>query len=88
MYRFAGRQTEQITEAQHLAAAQIANLRHQRSEISEQEALSFVTREILRLHREGERDARRLASRAVSLLREHIQKRESALRLAHPSDPD
>jgi hypothetical protein len=29
MYRIAGRQTEQITEARNLAATQIAHLRHQ-----------------------------------------------------------
>jgi hypothetical protein len=88
MYRFARRNTEHMAEAQNLAATQIAHLRHHRSEISEQEALSFVAREILRLYREGEQDPQRLANRAVSQLREHIQKRESALRLARPSDPD
>jgi hypothetical protein len=74
MYRFAKRKAEHIAEAQSLAAAQLAHLRHHRADISEEEALPFLCREILRLHREGEKDAHRLASRAISLLREHIQK--------------
>jgi hypothetical protein len=82
MYRLQNRKAEGLAEAQNLAAAQLAQMRRGRAEISEQEALPFLAREILRLHREGERDTEELASRAVSLLREHIQKRESALRLA------
>ena len=88
MYRFAKRNSEHIAEAQNLAATQLAHLMHRRSGISEDEALPFLAREILRLNREGEQNVQRLASRAVGLLREYIQKRESALRIARPSDPD
>jgi hypothetical protein len=59
MYRIAKRDNEHIAEAQNLAAAQFARLQHQRAEISEAEALPFLSREILRLHREGEKDAQR-----------------------------
>ena len=94
MYRFAKRDVDHLAEAQELAAVQLANLIRHRSQILEKEAIafeeatSFLAREILRLHREGERDAQRLANRAVSLLREHHQKRESALRIAGLSDQD
>ena len=88
MYRFAKRNTEHLAEAKNLAALQLAHLQHHRTEISEEEALPFLCREILRLNREGEEDVQRLANRAISLLREHIQKRESALRIARLSDPD
>ena len=88
MYEFANRDAERLAEAQNLAATQLSHLLHARSGVSEAEALPFLAREILRLNREGEQDVQRLASRAVSLLREHIQKRESASRMARPSDPD
>ena len=86
MYRFKRRKTEHLAEAQGLAAVQLAHLRHHRMEISEDEALPFLCREILRLNREGENDAQRLANRAISLLREHIQKRDSAQRLTSQRD--
>ena len=86
MYRFSKRNTEPLKQAQNLAATQLAHLLHHRSNISADEALPFLAREILRLHREGERDAQRLANRAVSSLREHIQKQDSAQRLT--SRPD
>jgi hypothetical protein len=82
MFRFTRRNSEKIAEAQNLASLQLANLRHQRKDISEEEAMSFLAREVLRLYREGERDPQRLANQAVSLYRQHIQKRESAVRLA------
>ena len=88
MYQLSNRDAEHLAEAQNLAATQLAHLLHPRSGISETEALPFLAREILRLHREGEQNVQRLASRAVSLLREHIHKRESALRMAKPSEPD
>ena len=84
MYRFSRRNTEKVAQAQNLAATQFAHLQHHRSEISEEEALPFLAREILRLNREGEQDVQRLANRAISVFREHIQKRESALRMADP----
>jgi hypothetical protein len=86
MYRFSRRDSEPLKQAQNLAATQLAHLLHQRSNISTDEALPFLAREILRLHREGERDTQRLANRAISLLREHIQKRDSAQRVT--SRPD
>ncbi len=82
------RDNEKIAEAQDLAEMQLAQLRHHRLTISEDEAQPFLAREILRVNREGEQDAQRLADRAISLLREHVQRRESALRIARPSDPD
>ncbi len=77
-----------IAEAQDLAEMQLAHLRHNRLTISGDEAQPFLAREILRLHREGEQDAQRLADRAISLLREHVQRQESALRIVRPSDRD
>lgn len=87
MFPFQRQKTELIAEAHNLAAAQFARLQHHRSEFMDDAALSFLAREILRLHREGENDPERLAERAVSLLREHIQKRESASRIARRSEP-
>ena len=46
----------------------------------------FIVREILRLHREGEHDPEKLARAAIGLLRDHIQTRESAMRLARPAE--
>jgi hypothetical protein len=86
MYRFSKQKTEHLAAAQNLAATQLAFLRHHRADIPEEEALPFLCREILRLHREGESSSQRLANRAFSSLREHIQKRESARRLT--SRPD
>ena len=88
MYRFDERQTERIVEARNLAALQLPQLKRSRSDFPEGEALSFLTREILRLYHEGDHQAQRLANRAISHLREHIQKRESTLRLARLSDLD
>jgi acetate kinase len=85
MYRFAKR-TEHLAEAQNLAAMQITYLLNHRAGVSEVTRFRLA-REILRLNRDGEQNVQRLASRAVSLLREHIQKRESALRIAKPSEP-
>jgi hypothetical protein len=86
MYRFSRRSSEPIKQAQDLAATQLAHLLHHRSDISTDEALPFLAREILRLHREGEKDTQRLANRAIGSLREYIQKRDSARRLT--SCPD
>jgi len=86
MYRFFRRDREQLKHAQDLAEMQLAQLIHHRSDISPDEASAFLAREVLRLNREGENDVQRLANRAISAFREHIQKRESALRLT--SQPD
>jgi hypothetical protein len=87
MYRIGGRSTRALKRAHDFAAIQVAKLCESHA-VPRDEALPFVAREILRLNREGEHNAQRLANRAVSGLREHIQKRESALRVARPSDPD
>ena len=86
MYRLSSSNTELLREAQNLASTQLAHLLNHSSDISTEEALPFLAREILRLNRAGEKNVQRLASRAVSLLREHILKRESALRIT--SRPD
>jgi hypothetical protein len=88
MFRFHGRKTEFLAEAHNLATVQLAHLQHHNFKISEEFALSFLAREILRLHVEGERDAQRLATRAIGLLRQHIQKHESASRLADISNQE
>jgi hypothetical protein len=86
MFRFSRHNAELLAEAQNLAAEQLARLLHQRSNISTEEALPFLAREILRLNSDGERDTQRLANSAVSLLRQHIQKRDSAFRLSTRPD--
>jgi hypothetical protein len=86
VYEFFRTKAETLRHAQALAEMQLVHLLHQRSDTSLSDAVPFLAREILRLNREGETDVQHLASRAVSLLREHIQKRESALRLT--SEPD
>ena len=90
MYRFAGNSADLVGEAQNLAAIRLSHLLRQRSDVvTEEFALPFIAREILRLYREGENDPERLANRAIGCLREHVQKRESALRLAgHPTWTD
>lgn len=77
---------ETLRHAQALAEMQLVHLLHQRSDTSVSDAVPFLAKEILRLNREGERDVQQLANRAISLLREHIQKRESAQRLTSGSD--
>lgn len=86
MYRFFRKDSERLKHAQDLAEIQLAQLLHHRSDISISDALPFLAREILRLNREGEQDVQRLANRAISAFREHIQKRESALRLSSASE--
>jgi uncharacterized protein YoaH (UPF0181 family) len=86
MYRFFRRDREHLKHAQDLAEMQLAQLMHHRSDISTGDATAFLAREILRLNREGEKDVQRLANRAISSYREHIQKRESALRLTREPD--
>jgi hypothetical protein len=86
MFRFSRHNAELLAEAQNLAAEQLARLLHQRGNISTEEALPFLAREILRLNRDGERNPQRLANSAVSLLRQHIQKRDSAFRVTTKPD--
>ena len=88
MYRLNRSDADLLREAQDLAAAQFARTFQQRFDLTEEFALSFLAREILRVHRKGERDPQRLASKAIGLLREHVQKWESAHRVARPEDPD
>ena len=52
------------------------------------DAQQFLSREVLKLMHEGEADADRIAAIAIGHLREFLQRRESALRVARPSDPD
>lgn len=47
-------------------------------------ARQFLTREILKLYRAGERDLSALATSAAGTLRNHVQVQESALRVAQP----
>jgi len=47
-------------------------------------ARQFLTREILKLYRAGERDLSALAASAAGTLRNHVQAQESALRVAQP----
>jgi hypothetical protein len=86
MYEFFRKEAETLKHAQALAEMQLAHLLHQRSETCLPDAVPFLAREILRLNQEGETNVQRLANRAIGLLREHILKRESALRLT--SNPD
>jgi len=56
--------------------------------MSESGAIESNNAVMLRLNREGETNVQRLAGSAISRLREHVQMRESALRIARPADPD
>ena len=47
-------------------------------------ARQFLTREILKLYRAGERDLSARAASAAGTLRNHVQAQESALRVAQP----
>lgn len=86
MYRFSKSNSEPLKQAHDLAATQLAHLLRKRPDIVADEALPFLAREILKLHRQGERDTQKLANRAISALREHIQKQDSALRLTTKPD--
>lgn len=69
-------------------ATQLALHGAQRINVSDDFAERFLVREILRLHREGLAEINMLAEAALARLREHVQIKESAHRLAKPISED
>lgn len=69
-------------------AARLALHAAHRINVTDDFAERFLTREVLRLYREGISDTEALAQTALGRLRDHVQARESARRLARPVTSD